>query len=55
MKEKKYWNKVSLDPRSPYIRRKLERKYSGMLSAESYILQFLQYGIKLRIKKLLML
>ncbi|MHA1729520.1 MAG: hypothetical protein ACTSWY_12410, partial [Promethearchaeota archaeon] len=51
----KYWNKVSWDPRSPYIRRKLERKYSGMLSAESYLLLFYQYGIKLRIKKLLML
>ena len=49
---KKVWNKVSWEPRSPYIRRKLERKYSSILSAESYLLQLLEYGIKIRLEKL---
>ncbi|MHA1720776.1 MAG: hypothetical protein ACTSXK_14745, partial [Promethearchaeota archaeon] len=49
---KKVWNKVSWEPRSPYIRRKLERKYSSILSAESYLLQLLEYGIKNRLEKL---
>jgi len=49
---KKVWNKVSWEPRSPYIRRKLERKYCSILSAESYLLQLLEYGIKNRIEKL---
>jgi len=49
---KKVWNKVSWEPRSPYIRRKLERKCSSILSAESYLLQLLEYGIKFRLEKL---
>ncbi|QEE16111.1 hypothetical protein DSAG12_01940 [Promethearchaeum syntrophicum] len=50
---KKVWNKVSWEPRSPYIRRKFEQRYSSILSAESYLLQLLEYGIRIRIEKLL--
>ena len=50
---KKYWNKVSWDPHHPFVRRKLERKHGVLLSAESYLLQFLGFGLNLRIRKLL--
>lgn len=49
----KVWNKVAWDPMRPYLRRKLERKYGGLLSAESYLLQVLEYGIKIRLEKIL--
>lgn len=52
MEERKYrWNKVPWDPNKPYMRRKLERKYSRALSAESYLLQLLEQGIKKRLEK----
>ena len=51
---KKAWNKVPWVPGAPYIRRKIEKNHSGMLSAESYLLQLLGYSINIRLEKLLM-
>jgi hypothetical protein len=50
---KEFWNRVSWDPQRPYLRRKLERNYSDLLSAESFLLHLLEYGIKLRLKQIL--
>jgi len=47
------WNRVPWDPNHPYLRRKLERKHSRVLRAESFLLQLLEKGIKARIKKIL--
>ena len=49
----KFWNNVPWEPRSPFIRRKFERQSGGMLSGERYLLQLLQYGLNMRINKIL--
>jgi hypothetical protein len=40
------WNYRPWNPRRPYIRRKLERKYGRVLKAESYLLHVLKNGIE---------
>ena len=50
---KSAWNRVPWDPKQPYLRRKFEKKYCAILGAESYLLQILENGIKLRLESIL--
>ena len=47
------WNRVPWDPQRPWIRRRLERQFHGMLSADSYLLHLIETGVKYEIKKIL--
>ncbi|MHA1648337.1 MAG: hypothetical protein ACTSVL_12270, partial [Promethearchaeota archaeon] len=51
-KRKEVWNYVPWDPRRPCFRRRIEREQGDVLSAETYLLQILECGIKLRLQKI---
>ena len=52
IKRKKVWNYVPWDPKKPYFRRRIEREQGSVLSAEGFLLQVLEYGLKLQLQKI---
>jgi hypothetical protein len=52
IKRKTSWNYVPWDPQHPFFRRRIEREHGAVLSAEGYILQILEYGVKLQLQNI---
>lgn len=52
IKRKTMWNYVPWDPHQPFFRRRIEREHGDVLSAEAYLLQILEYGVKLQLQKI---
>jgi len=52
IKRKMIWNYVPWDPQQLFFRRRIEREHGGVLSAEAFLLQILEYGVKLQLQKI---